>query len=89
MRVLESVIEKNLIRRVEDLGGITYKLSPIGRINKPDRLVMLPNGKIIFVECKRPGEEPRPGQIREHERLRRLGYRVVVLDSHDVSFLYE
>lgn len=89
MRVLESVIEKNLIRRVGELGGITYKLSPIGRINKPDRLVMLPNGKIIFVECKRPGEEPRPGQIREHERLRRLGYRVVVLDSHDVSFLYE
>lgn len=89
MRVLESVIEKNLIRRVGELGGITYKLSPIGRINKPDRLVMLPNGKIIFVECKRSGEEPRPGQIREHERLRRLGYRVVVLDSHDVSFLYE
>jgi hypothetical protein len=85
----ESVIEKNLVRQVEALGGITYKLSPIGRINKPDRLVMLPRGKIIFVECKRPGEKPRAGQLREHERLRKLGFRVEVLDSHDVRFLYE
>lgn len=89
MKPLESVIENNLARRVEDLGGITYKLSPIGRVNKPDRLVMLPGGKVIFVECKRPGEKPRPGQIREHERLRKLGFRVEVLDSHDVRFLYE
>lgn len=85
----ESVIEKNLVRQVEALGGITYKLSPIGRINKPDRLVMLPRGKIIFVECKRPGEKPRAGQLREHERLRKLGFRVEVLDSHDVRFLYD
>ncbi|OCG39026.1 nuclease [Gilliamella sp. Fer2-1] len=85
----ESVIEKNLVRQVEALGGITYKLSPIGRINKPDRLVMLPGGKVIFVECKRPGEKPRSGQVREHERLRKLGFRVEVLDSHDVRFLYD
>ena len=85
----ESVIENNLTRSVEALGGITYKLTPAGRVNKPDRLVMLPGGKIIFVECKRPGGKPRPGQIREHERLRKLGFHVVVLDSRDVSFLYD
>lgn len=85
----ESVIEKNLVRQVEILGGITYKLSPIGRANKPDRLVMLPGGKVIFVECKRPGEKPRAGQVREHERLRKLGFRVEVLDSHDMRFLYD
>lgn len=89
MKSLESVVEKNLTRRVEELGGITYKLSPAGRVNKPDRLVLLPKGKMIFVECKRPGEKPRDGQLREHERLRRLGYKVVVLDSMNVSFLYE
>ena len=89
MKIRENVIENNLARRVEEMGGITYKLSPIGRINKPDRLVMLPGGKIIFVECKRPGETPRQGQLREHERLRKLGFRVEVLDSHDVRFLYD
>lgn len=89
MKTRESVIESNLARRVEEMGGITYKLSPIGRINKPDRLVMLPGGKTIFVECKRPGEKPRQGQLREHERLRKLGFRVEVLDSHDVRFLYD
>lgn len=89
MKIRENVIENNLARRVEEMGGITYKLSPIGRINKPDRLVMLPGGKIIFVECKRPGEQPRQGQLREHERLRKLGFRIEVLDSHDVRFLYD
>ncbi|MDF7671137.1 VRR-NUC domain-containing protein [Orbaceae bacterium ESL0721] len=85
----ESVIEKNLVREVESRGGITYKLSPIGRINKPDRLVMLPGGTLIFVECKAPNEKPRPGQIREHERLRKIGFKVIVLDSLEVSFLDE
>lgn len=87
MNKRESVIEKNLVHHVENLGGITYKLSPTGRANKPDRLVMLPGGKIIFVECKAPGEKPRLGQVREHERLKKLGFRVVVLDSNDMSFL--
>ena len=89
MQIQEAVIEKNLVRKTEELGGIAYKLSPIGRVNKPDRLIILPGGKIIFVEFKRPGEKPRPGQKREHERLVKLGARVEVLDSLDVSFLYE
>lgn len=50
---------------------------------------MLPGGEIIFVECKRPEEKPRQGQLREYERLRKLGFRVEVLDSHNVRFLYE
>lgn len=87
MRIRESLIEINLIKEVEKRGGITYKLPPLGRINKPDRLVMLPGGKIIFVECKAPGEKPRPGQIREHEKLKKIGFYVVVLDSYDVGFL--
>lgn len=89
MNKRESLIEKYLCKEIEDRGGMTYKLSPIGRVNKPDRLVMLPGGKIIFVECKAPGEKPRLGQLREHERLRKLGFRVVVLDSYDVTFVGE
>jgi hypothetical protein len=34
-----------------------------------------------WVELKAPGEKPRPGQLREHERMRRMGQRVEVIDS--------
>lgn len=87
--VRESLIEKYLVDEVKKRGGISYKLSPIGRANKPDRLVLLPNGRMVMVECKSPGQKPRIGQLREHELLRAIGYKVVVMDSKDVGFLDE
>ncbi|EES5143852.1 VRR-NUC domain-containing protein, partial [Escherichia coli] len=56
-----------------------------GRRSVPDRIVLLPGGRIIFVECKSPGKPPRPDQLREHERLRKLGFTVVVLDSKNLE----
>ena len=47
----------------------------------PDRLVLLPGGKIGFVEVKAPGKEPRPLQVARHGLLRRLGFKVYVLDA--------
>ena len=47
----------------------------------PDRLVLLPGGRVIFVEVKAPGMRPRPLQLRVHELLRRLGFVVHVLDG--------
>ena len=82
----ESTIEHHLVQEVEKRGGLCYKLSPIGRVNKPDRLVIL-KGRMVFVECKAPGQKPREGQLREHERLRKLGHEVYMLDSKNVDFL--
>jgi hypothetical protein len=47
----------------------------------PDRLVLLPGGKMAFVEVKAYGIKPRPLQIKRHETLRRLGFKVYVLDE--------
>ena len=47
----------------------------------PDRMVLMPEGRIAFVEVKAPGEKPRPLQLARHRLLRRLGFRVYVLDS--------
>ena len=47
----------------------------------PDRLVMFPGGKIGFVEVKAPGETPRPLQRSRLKLLRRLGFKVFVLDN--------
>lgn len=35
----------------------------------------------VWPELKAPGEKPEPHQLREHERMRRMGQRVEVIDS--------
>ncbi|PHM33294.1 VRR-NUC domain-containing protein [Xenorhabdus innexi] len=85
MKIREDVIERHLVNEVKKAGGIAYKFVSPGRRGVPDRIVVLPNGRVVFVECKAPGEKPRPDQLREHERLRALGQTVVVLDSKKVE----
>ena len=79
----EKEIEKKLIRAVKAAGGICPKLISPGIDGMPDRMVLLPGGKIGFVEVKAPGKRPRPLQMRRHQILRDLGYRVFVLDDPD------
>lgn len=33
----------------------------------------------VWIELKAPGKKPRIGQLREHERMRRLGQHVIVV----------
>ena len=47
----------------------------------PDRLILLPGGKIAFTELKAPGKKPRPLQLARHKTLMGLGFRVYVIDS--------
>ncbi|MBK5145872.1 VRR-NUC domain-containing protein [Budviciaceae bacterium BWR-B9] len=81
----ESTIENHLVKQVKAAGGIAYKFISPGRRSVPDRIVILPGGRVVFVECKAPGQKPRPEQEREHKRLRSLGVRVVVLDSTNLE----
>lgn len=83
----EKAIEQQLIRAVKAAGGIAYKFVSPGRVGVPDRLVVLPGGRIMFVECKAPGQKARPSQRREHDRLRALGCEVIVLDERTVEGL--
>ena len=61
--------------------SICPKLVSPGFDGMPDRMVLLPNGRICFVEVKAPGEKPRPLQLSRHRLLRRLGFPVYVLDD--------
>ena len=92
----ESQIETYLRERVEAIGGICYKFMSPGRKNVPDRLVLLPGAIVgyykdkeattarpVFIELKAPGKKPTPGQLREHKRLRCMGYSVFVIDSKE------
>lgn len=77
----EKVIEKKLVQSVKSAGGIALKFVSPGFDGMPDRIVLIPDGHIGFVEVKAPGEKPRPLQIARHALLRRLGFKVYILDD--------
>ncbi len=84
----ESDVEAHLVKRVKELGGECRKVTWIGRNGAPDRLVMLP-GVTVWVELKAEGlaalfpHTPHERQQhREHERMRAMGQRVVVIDNY-------
>jgi hypothetical protein len=89
--VRESTVEKHLVKRVKELGGEVRKVQWVGRSGAPDRLVMLPEvinhrtgavyGGSWWIELKRPGKGAEAHQAREHERMREMGQRVLVIDS--------
>ena len=79
----ESTIEAYLCEWVKELGGEVRKVKWIGRRGAPDRVVMLPGGLLYWVELKRPGQKAEPHQTREHERMRGMGQRVLVIDSFE------
>jgi hypothetical protein len=78
----ESRVEKVLGWEVKDRGGWAIKLLP-SVSGLPDRMVLLPGGRLIFVELKSPTGTVKPHQTVIHDRLRRLGFEVVVLNTTD------
>ena len=77
----EKQIEQKLVRAVKNMGGIAPKLVSPGFDGMPDRIVLLPGGRMAFVEVKAPGKVPRPLQEARHRMLRKLGFKVYVLDD--------
>jgi hypothetical protein len=77
----ESKIEKHLREQVELRGGMCEKFVSPGKSKVPDRLVSWPFGDKDLVETKATGEKPDPGQARDHEKRRKIGHEVYVLDS--------
>lgn len=77
----ESDIEDYLVDAVRFLGGETRKVQWIGRNGAPDRVVMLPDGRLLWIELKQKGKSPAPIQLREHAKMARCGQHVYVIDS--------
>ena len=77
----EKLIEQKLGDAVRDLDGYALKFVSPGLAGVPDRIVLLPGGRLFFVELKAPGQKPRPVQRHRMETLRSLGFTVEVLDD--------
>jgi len=80
-KLYERTIEQKLAARTRAMGGIAPKFTSPGFDGMPDRLVLLPGGRMGFVELKAPGRKPRPLQLVRHRLLRRLGFKVYVIDE--------
>lgn len=77
----ESKIEKRLKKEIELIGGKALKFVSPGMSGVPDRIILLPHGRIVFIELKAPGKKPRPIQIKRIKELKDLGFDVRVIDS--------
>ena len=79
---MERTIEAYLRDGVRAAGGLALKLVCPGWTGVPDRLVLLPGGRVFFAETKDTGKKPTKKQLYRHQQLRTLGFRVYVPDSH-------
>lgn len=77
----EKTIERKLTTDVRECGGIAVKLAATGISGMPDRLILLPGGRMAFVETKAPGKKPRALQEQRMLMLERIGFRCFVVDS--------
>ena len=79
----ERDIEKKLTQAVQKAGGLALKFVSPGLAGVPERLVLMPKGRVCFVELKAPGQKMRPLQLKRKEMLESLGFRVYCIDSTD------
>lgn len=78
-RILESEIEQACVKIAKDHNCILLKIQ--GAKGYPDRLLLTPAGKSMFMELKRPGETLRPLQQHVLQKLTQMGYMVQMIDS--------
>lgn len=86
----ESDVERYLVMRVKQLGGEIRKVAWVGKSGAPDRFVMRTGRRGVWVEVKAPGlaksfpsNAHERAQKREHDRMRRCGQIVFVVDSYE------
>lgn len=86
----ESLIEKKDRKRIAAAGGRMLKFVSPGLVGVPDDIVLRPvppeHQPLVaqyfrFAEYKKPGEEPKPHQVRRHNELRAMGFTVDVIDQ--------
>ena len=77
--MLEKDIEKILTTEIKKLGGRAYKFISPGNSGVPDRIVVLPGGKMMFVELKAKTGSLSVLQSVQVKRLIELGQKVYVV----------
>lgn len=69
----ESSIERNLGKQLAKMGCLYMKFVSPGNVGVPDRIIVLPGGRILFAELKAEDGKLHPLQFHQINRLRELG----------------
>lgn len=80
----EKSIEQKLVSEVKKRGGLCWKFVSMGIVGVPDRILLFKGGVIAFVELKDKGKKPRPIQVKRIEQLKKLGFKVYVIDDKEM-----
>jgi len=86
----EKTIERKFKQAVKDAGGWSLKLLPYLVKGLPDQIALLPGGVVFFAEIKTTGKLPTKVQLFVHGKIRKLGFKVYVIDStNEISRIKE
>lgn len=77
---MEKDIERAVVKYAQARGVLVYKFTSPGRRHVPDRLFIVA-GRVFFIEFKDTGAKPRPGQLREAEKIKAQGVDVYFVDD--------
>lgn len=82
----ESAVERRFALLARRHGGLALKWASPGTSGVPDRILVMPGGRVYLVELKRPGGRARPNQLALHRKLAKRGVKVWVVDDADAFF---
>ena len=81
---MEKDIEAGLKKIARRMGGLSLKFVSPGTAGVPDRILLLPGGRIVFVEFKDTGKKLRLLQQYRKKQLEALGFDVRVIDRKEM-----
>ena len=81
--MLESEVERKLVAKLKKLGIKHVKMAGVSQRGWPDRLILMPDRRVLWIELKAPGREKNtsPHQDAVHAMLRERGHLVLVSSS--------
>ena len=77
----EKTLEARLVREIEARGGMALKYTSQYHRGIPDRIVLMPYGRIYFVELKSTGKTPTKLQVHAMRQLQERGFIAWVVDD--------
>jgi len=82
-KISERDIEEFLVSEVKKVGGLALKFTSQGNAGVPDRLVILPDGNVHFIELKAKGKKPSKLQKVVHKQFLQRNVKVEIIDSKE------
>lgn len=79
---LEKSLEQKVVKYAKAQGCLCYKFTSPANRGVPDRIIIGPTGKVLFLELKAPGKKPTPLQVYSMSQITRNGANAYWTDCY-------